>query len=91
MSSKSMDPRDLFADEPLTQFKSIEVGDWIKAASWRRPRLVVAMERGIYVVLAEPDPSRQDQHQCRRVSADEFAERTWRTCPNMREVWSQFR
>jgi len=84
-----MDPKKLFDAIPLTT--DPKVGDFIAAANWSRPRLVLAVDKnqdGTIVSVAEPDSSRADEHGVRRMEAEEFASRTWRYYPYLTQLWA---
>lgn len=81
-----MNPRTLLDRTPV-EFDEVSEGMWLAKSSWTRPRLVIAQEKQSYIVLAEPDPARQDEYGNRRVSAEEFAASAWRTFPVLNQVW----
>lgn len=91
MKKTEVDPRALFNAHPIASMEDIEVGDWVRASSWSRLRRVVELEKGAYIVLAEPDESRQDEHRNRRVDRTEFHRRAWLSAPAVRELWESFR
>lgn len=84
------DPRTLFERESIASIDDVRVGDFI-TCSWSRPRrveLIDAQQSGRVLVLAEPDPDRQDGHRNRVVDADEWERRgAWSRFPGLRAVW----
>jgi len=86
------DPRQLLVTRRLCRPEDADVGDWVAAEGWTRPRRVEFIDmngdEGTTLFLADPDQGRTNEHGVRRLNVQGWLRRVpWRRYPNLKRLW----